>query len=118
MQKAIRTIEWTGGVVEEVTDQQIMDAKAVVDGVGIGCEPASACSVAGTKKLVSRGLIKRGDAVVGLLTGHILKDPEAAIGYHANQLGDIVPRYRNAMLQAEDNIDEIIRLLRIDAPAP
>lgn len=111
LQKAIRGIEWTGGVVEEVTDQQIMDAKAVVDGIGIGCEPASACSVAGARKLVSKGIIKSGDAVVGVLTGHILKDPEATIGYHANQLDDIVPRHRNAMLQAEDNIHEIIRLL-------
>ena len=114
LQKAIRSIEWTGGVVEEVTDQQIMDAKAIVDGVGIGCEPASACSVAGVRKLVSKGIIRRGDTVVGVLTGHILKDPEATIGYHADQLGDIVPRHRNAMLQAEDDIDEIIRLL--DAP--
>ena len=114
LQKAIRSIEWTGGVVEEVTDQQIMDAKAIVDGVGIGCEPASACSVAGVRKLVSKGIIRRGDTVVGVLTGHILKDPEATIGYHADQLGGIVPRHRNAMLQAEDDIDEIIRLL--DAP--
>ena len=111
LQKAIRTIEWTGGVVEQVTDQQIMDAKAKVDGVGIGCEPASACSVAGTKKLVEQGIIKPGDTVVGILTGHVLKDPEATIGYHADQLDNIVPTYRNEMLQAEDNIDQIIELL-------
>ena len=112
LQKAIRTLEWTGGVVEEVSDQQIMDAKAVIDGVGIGCEPASACSVAGTRKLVERGIIKRGDTVLGILTGHVLKDPEATIGYHADQLPGITPRYRNQMLQAADDIDEIIRLLK------
>ena len=111
LQKAIRTLEWTGGVVEEVSDQQIMDAKAIVDGVGIGCEPASACSVAGTRKLVERGIIKRGDTVVGVLTGHVLKDPEATIGYHADQLANIEPRYRNRMLQAEDDLGEIISLL-------
>lgn len=111
LQKAIRTIEWTGGVVEQVTDQQIMDAKAKVDSVGIGCEPASACSVAGTKKLVEKGIIKRGDTVVGVLTGHVLKDPEATIGYHADQLDNIVPSYRNQMLQSDDNIDQIIDLL-------
>lgn len=111
LQKAIRTIEWTGGVVEEVTDQQIMDAKATVDRIGIGCEPASACSVAGTKKLVEKGIIKPGDTVVGVLTGHVLKDPEATIGYHADQLDNIVPTYRNQMLQADDNLDQIIELL-------
>jgi threonine synthase len=111
LQKAIRTIEWTGGVIEQVPDQQIMDAKAMVDRIGIGCEPASACSVAGTKKLVEKGIIKPGDTVVGILTGHVLKDPEATIGYHADQLDNIVPAYRNPMLQADDNIDEIISLL-------
>ncbi len=116
LQKAIRTLEWTGGVVEEVTDQQIMDAKAMVDGVGIGCEPASACSVAGTKKLVERGIIKAGDTVVGVLTGHVLKDPEATIGYHADQLDNIVPTYRNVMQQVDDNIDEIIALLSDNIP--
>ena len=111
LQKAIRTIEWTGGVIEQVPDQQIMDAKAMVDQIGIGCEPASACSVAGTKKLVEKGIIKPGDSVVGVLTGHVLKDPEATIGYHADNLANIVPAYRNEMLQADDNIDQIIALL-------
>ena len=111
LQKAIRALEWTGGVVEEVSDQQIMDAKAVVDGVGIGCEPASACSVAGVKKLAERKIIKRGDTVLGVLTGHILKDPEATIGYHADDLPEIEPGYRNEMLQANDHLEEIIRLL-------
>ena len=111
LQKAIRTLEWTGGVVEQVSDQQIMDAKAIVDGVGIGCEPASACSVAGTKKLVEKGIISPADTVVGVLTGHVLKDPEATMGYHADNLAAINPAYRNDMLQAEDDIEQIIDLL-------
>ena len=111
LQKAIRALEWTSGVVEEVSDQQIMDAKAVIDGVGVGCEPASACSVAGTKKLVERGIIKRGDTVLGVLTGHVLKDPEATIRYHANQLSDLKPQYPNEMLQVEDDLDEIVSVL-------
>ncbi len=111
LQKAIRALEWTSGVVEQVSDRQIMEAKAVVDGAGIGCEPASACSVAGTKKLVERGIIKRGDTVLGVLTGHILKDPEATIGYHAGALEGIPPARANRMLQVEDDIEAIIRLL-------
>lgn len=111
LQKAIRTLEWTGGVVEEVSDQQIMDAKAMVDGVGIGCEPASACSVAGVRKLVERGIIKPGDSVLGILTGHVLKDPEATIAYHADQLGGISPTFRNAILRADDDVEEIIAVL-------
>lgn len=111
LQKAIRALEWTGGVVEQVSDQQIMDAKALIDGVGIGCEPASACSVAGARKLVERGIIKRGDSVLGVLTGHVLKDPQATIGYHANELPGIKPQLRNPMLSAEDDLEQIAALL-------
>ncbi len=116
LQKAIRALEWTSGVVEAVSDQQIMDAKAVIDGVGIGCEPASACSVAGVKKLVKRGVIKRGDTVLGVLTGHVLKDPEATIGYHADQLPNLKPQFRNQLLQVDDNVAEIARVLGERAP--
>ncbi|MCY4466607.1 MAG: threonine synthase [Chloroflexi bacterium] len=111
LRKAIRALEWTGGVVEQVSDQLIMDAKAIVDSVGIGCEPASACSVAGTRKLVERGIIKRGDSVLGVLTGHVLKDPQATIGYHADDLPGIAPKLRNPMLSAEDDLEQIVALL-------
>ena len=111
LQKAIRTLEWTGGVVEQVSDGQIMDAKAVIDGAGIGCEPASACSLAGTKQLVANGTISPGDSVLAVLTGNILKDPEATIGYHADQLAGIKPGFPNRILKADDNLDDIIRLL-------
>lgn len=111
LQKAIRALEWTSGVVEQVSDQQIMDAKAIVDGVGIGCEPASACSVAGAKKLVEQGVISPGDSVVGILTGHVLKDPEATIGYHAHNLPAIKPAYQNALLQSEADLEQIVELL-------
>ena len=116
LEKAIRALEWTSGVVEEVSDQQIMDAKAIIDGAGIGCEPASACSVAGTKKLVERGIIRRGDTVLGVLTGHVLKDPEATIAYHADQLPGLAPQFRNEMLQVEDSLADIVRVLGERAP--
>jgi threonine synthase len=59
-----------------------MDAKAVIDRVGIGCEPASAASLAGVRKLVAAGEIKPGETVVGILTGHVLKDTDAVTNYH------------------------------------
>lgn len=116
LQKAIRALEWTGGVVEQVSDQQIMDAKALIDGIGIGCEPASACSVAGARKLVERGIIKRGDTVLGVLTGHVLKDPQATIGYHADELPGITPKWRNPMLSAEADLEQIVALLSSPTP--
>lgn len=116
--KAVRALKWTDGVVEMVTDQEIMDAKAMIDRSGIGCEPASACSLAGTRKLAESGIIRSGESVVGILTGHILKDPDATIGYHSNTLEDIVANYPNRLLEAGDNIDELVDLLtRTNTPA-
>jgi threonine synthase len=77
--RARQVIEETNGVVEEVTDEEILAAKAVIDRSGIGCEPASAATLAGTRKLVVRGIIKRGELVVGILTGNLLKDSYTAI---------------------------------------
>ena len=111
LRKAIRSLEWTGGVVEEVSDQEIMDAKATIDGVGIGCEPASACAVAGARKLVQKGVMRPGDSVLAVLTGHIMKDPEATIGYHADELPGISPRFRNRIQQVDDDYQAIVRLL-------
>lgn len=81
--KCLRALEVCQGVVREVTDQEIIDAKAQVGAGGMGCEPASAASVAGARKLVAEGLIGRGERVVCILTGHQLKDPTATVGYHS-----------------------------------
>jgi threonine synthase len=93
--KAIRSIEETDGVVEQVSDQEIMDAKAVVDRCGIGCEPASAASVAGARKLVDVGVIDPGDDVVCILTGNLLKDPGATVNYHTGVIEGVSPRFFN-----------------------
>ncbi len=80
--RARRSIEVTHGWVTTVTDDEILEAKAVIDGVGIGCEPASAASLAGLKKLRAEGVILPEHTAVGLLTGNILKDTDAVTSYH------------------------------------
>lgn len=78
--RARAVIEATGGVVTEVTDTEIFTAKAQIDRAGIGCEPASAASVAGARRLVAEGVIAPDARVVAILTGHVLKDTEQATG--------------------------------------
>jgi threonine synthase len=73
--RAVGAIEATNGVVESVTDEEIFAAKRIIDECGVGCEPASAASVAGVRALVASGLIGRDERVVAVLTGHLLKDP-------------------------------------------
>lgn len=80
--RARRAIAETQGVVAEVSDEEIMAAKAVIDRAGIGCEPASAAVVAGARKLAAAGIIARDADVVGVLTGHVLKDSAAVVSYY------------------------------------
>ncbi len=114
--KAARALRWTDGVVEQVTDNEIMDAKAVIDAQGIGCEPASACSLAGTRKLVETGVIKPNEVVVAVLTGHLLKDPDATIGYHRNALEGIEAAFPNRVYQAEPSVEAIAAIIAQTQP--
>lgn len=84
--RARRVIEECNGLVEEVTDEEILAAKTVIDRAGIGCEPASAAALAGAKKLVARGIIRRDEHVVAVLTGHLLKDSSTGIPQPENEL--------------------------------
>jgi len=109
--KAMNAIKYTRGVVEEVTDQEIMDAKAVVDSAGIGCEPASAASIAGAKKLRDAGVIDSKEQVVCIITGNILKDPDATINYHLSRIKGITPAFPNKPTAIPPNLEAVKKIL-------
>jgi threonine synthase len=85
---ALFEVEKSGGVVEKVTEQEIADAKAMVGLCGIGCEPASAATLAGIRKLTDAGIIEKRSDVVAVLTGNLLKDPNYIHEYHTRVLED------------------------------
>ena len=107
--KAFAAVRETGGTVDQATDEEILDAKARIDGDGIGCEPASAASVAGVRKLVAAGTIAPDARVVCVLTGHVLKDPETTVKYHT---GD--GRFANQPVAAPADIAGLREVLRRD----
>ena len=109
--KALRGLYALDGVVEQVTDQEILDAKAQVDGAGVGAEPASCATVAGVKKLVAAGVIQPEDRVAGILTGHILKDPGAVVGYHRGELEGIEGTYANAPVSVSAELGAVLEVL-------
>ncbi|HET7440058.1 MAG TPA: pyridoxal-phosphate dependent enzyme, partial [Terriglobales bacterium] len=84
--KARRVLESTQGAVEQVSEAEIAIAKAEIGADGIGCEPASAVTLAGLKKLVKQGFIRRQETVILILTGHLLKDPEFTLKFHRGDL--------------------------------
>ena len=95
--RAVRAIRGTNGVALCVSDEEILAAKRAIDGSGVGCEPASAASVAGTRKLVGDGTIAKGETVVAVLTGHVLKDAE------------ILLRGTNQPVEIEGTVEELAK---------
>jgi len=84
--KAVRVIQDTGGWCLDVTEAEIAIAKAELGSEGLGCEPASAVTLAGLKKLCAEGKIASSESVVLLLTGHTLKDADYTIEFHRGTL--------------------------------
>ena len=114
--KAWQAIEWSGGLVEKVTEQEIADANAHIGLCGVGCEPASAATLAGIRKLVSDGRMKADDDVVAVLTGNVLKDPDYIFNYHTGQLKDphgapIASTFGNRPTVVPNDPDRIAALL-------
>jgi len=114
-ERAVRAIRDTNGVVTTVTDDEILEAKAVVDASGAGCEPASAASVGGTRRLVQEGIIRASDRVVAILTGHVLKDPGVVTQYH--QETEPPPQRANRPIEIEPRLAEVERVLSAEPPA-
>ena len=115
--KALREVKETHGAVEKVTEQEIADAKAQIGRSGIGCEPASAATLAGIRKLTARGIIDRGADVVAVLTGNLLKDPDYIYRYHTGKLeaaGGVKIRstFGNQSVVVPNDPDRIAELLR------
>ncbi|OYP29795.1 threonine synthase [Rhodopirellula sp. MGV] len=125
LKKCLRALEFCDGVVRQVSDQEIMDAKATVGAGGFGCEPASAASVAGAKVLRREGVIAPSDRVVCILTGHELKDPTATVAYHTtdqelfnNTLGSRgvnKASYANKAIAVPNELTDIIKAIQLYA---
>jgi threonine synthase len=121
--KALRALDRCGGVVREVNDQDILDAKAKVGAGGLGCEPASAASVAGARKLVQEGIINPGERIVCVLTGHTLKDPTATVAYHTadqqtfeevlGKRGVKRANFANRAVQVANDLEAIIQAIEV-----
>ncbi|SFJ18089.1 threonine synthase [Planctomicrobium piriforme] len=118
LEKCLRALDACDGVVREVSDEDILDAKAQVGAGGFGCEPASGASVAGAKLLRQQGIIAPSDRVVCILTGHQLKDPSATVHYHAGngQTGgsgaDSAEKFQNRPVAVPNNMETILDVIR------
>ena len=107
LKKCLRAINITNGVVRKVPDEEILDAKAIVGKYGLGCEPASAATIAGLRHLVAEGVIGGDEKVACVLTGHPLKDPNITVNYHKERQG----QFSNQPIEAPNDLDEIIKLI-------
>ena len=115
--KAQREVGCSRGVVEKVSEQEIADAKAVIGLCGIGCEPASAATLAGIRKLIASGVMAPSADVVAVLTGNLLKDPDYIYRYHTGKLeapdgSAIHPQFGNQPTVVPNDPDRIAEALQ------
>jgi threonine synthase len=119
--KAVKVLQATGGTVEEVSEVEIALAKAEIGADGIGCEPASAVTLAGLKKLVKQGFVKPGESVILILTGHLLKDPEFTLKFHRGDLfigtagekeAGVLRPQQHAPIVLDASVDAVIQTLK------
>jgi len=114
--KALHELTVTNGAVEKVSEQEIADAKAVIGQCGIGCEPASASTLAGIRKLTESGIMRADEDVVAVLTGNVLKDPDYIYRYHTGELkdpdgGKVEPTLGNRPVVVPNDADAIAKML-------
>lgn len=114
--KAKHEIRTSNGVVEKVSEQEIADAKAIIGQCGIGCEPASAATLAGIRKLTASGVLDRTADVVAVLTGNVLKDPDYIYRYHTDSLKSpdgtpVRPAFGNRPMVVPNDPEKISELL-------
>ncbi|MCK4957836.1 MAG: pyridoxal-phosphate dependent enzyme, partial [Planctomycetes bacterium] len=108
LKKCLRALDICNGVVLAVTDEEIVNAKAQVGMHGLGCEPASAASIAGLKHLLADGTIGAGEKVACVLTGHALKDPNVTVNYHKEKQGP----FSNPPVEVANDLEQIIKLIK------
>jgi len=123
LNKCLRALDFCDGVVRKVDDQEILDAKAKVGAGGIGCEPASAASVAGARLLQSQGVISPDERVVCILTGHQLKDPTATVAYHTtdqDKFNEVLgsrgvsrASFANRAIAVPNELDAIVKAIQL-----
>src|SRR5579864_261298 len=115
--KAVHVLEATAGACEQVTEIEIAQAKAEIGAEGIGCEPASAVTLAGLKKLVKQGFVTRDQTVVLVLTGNLLKDPDFTIDFHRGEMfgggpeSGAVDSLRHPPIVLDASLDAVMRTL-------
>jgi threonine synthase len=114
--KAVHVLEATGGACEQVSEVEIARAKAEIGAEGIGCEPASAVTLAGLKRLVEQGFVKPDESVVLVLTGNLLKDPDFTIGFHRGEMfgeekNTALVALRHAPIVLDASLDAVIQTL-------
>jgi len=108
LKKCLRALDICDGIVRAVTDEEICDAKALIGKYGLGCEPASAATIAGLQHLLAEGVIGKEERVACVLTGHPLKDPNVTVNYHKDNLSP----FSNPPVEVANDLKAIVKLIR------
>ena len=111
IRRAIRALSTFDGIVEEATEDELMNASARADRSGLFACPHTGVALAALEKLVKKGVIEKGHRVVVVSTAHGLKFSNVKTAYHTNSLPDVEPRWRNVPVELPADVDAVRRAL-------
>jgi threonine synthase len=109
--KAAAVVQRFHGVVEAVSEEELMEAKALADRCGVAVCPNSGVALAGLRKLRARGVIADGESVVVILTAHGAKFSQVGVDYHTGRLPGLSPKQPNPPLVVSADLPAVLRAL-------
>ena len=114
--RAIMALEATNGVVEEATEEELMDAAARADLTGMFNCPHTGVALSALIKLREKGVIQPGDRTVVVSTAHGLKFAQSKVSYHAKEIPGMDSKYANPPVPVAQDIDAVLGAIKTKFP--
>jgi threonine synthase len=109
--KAVRAMKMTNGIVEQVTEAELVNAAAKVDRLGFFNDPQTGVALAATAKLVASRKIPPSSRVVVVSTAHGLKFVDFKLRFHRGELSGTSEGLTNLPIEVPSNPDAIRRVI-------
>ena len=110
--RAVLALKATDGIVEEATEEELMDAAAQADQTGMFNCPHTGVALAALIKLRERDVVGKDDRVVVVSTAHGLKFTQSKIGYHSGELQGLASKYKNPPVVVKENFGSVMDAIR------
>ncbi|KAI4311330.1 hypothetical protein MLD38_036235 [Melastoma candidum] len=112
IERAVHALKNSDGIVEEATEEELMDAMAKADSTGMFTCPHTGVALTALLKLRERGVIGPRDRTVVVSTAHGLKFTQSKIAYHSKEIDGMECRFANPPVQVKADFGAVMDVLK------